>query len=84
MHARGNIRRFRAANRSRKQAVFDRRSLPSYLFCIIIHATTKRARRQELRFTRAEDAICRANAHRAVAAEIKFINGGPPHLQRNF
>jgi hypothetical protein len=85
MHARANIRRFRAADRPRKQAVFDRRSLPSYLFCIIVHATMKRARRQELmRCTRAEDAICRANAHGAVAAEIKFMNGGPPHLQRNF
>jgi hypothetical protein len=67
MHVCGSIRRFRAADRPREQAVFDRTSLPSYLFCIIIHATMKRARRQEL--TRAEDAICRANAHGAVAAD---------------
>ncbi len=37
---------------------------PSYLFCIIVHATMKRTRRQELRWTRAENAICRERPRR--------------------
>ena len=56
---------------------------PSYLFCIIVHATMKRARRQVLRCTRAKMQSA-ANARGAVAAENESMNGGPPHLQRSF